>query len=333
AGKFYRTFWEASSRLSEAEKNIGLSLVFQGKTERAREIFELLKKDNELISVEFGEQYKKKNENEYTIKNQAEDYVRLIKELKTRSIKRIVHLSSLTEKAVLPRIDKLETSQQVGIYSLFYLIKALTINIVKEKIDIVLLSEFAENVNGKEKEIRPENATLVGFGKAPILEDSNWQCRSIDIDEVTKTENIVAEINSPYLTYKSALRKNLRYIEILKHYNPEVAEKNGLTIKVGGNYLISGGAGGVGLEVATRLAKTNNINLILLNRTKIPERESWSELLLSQNPLDQKFKKIINKIQEIESLGSRAYLFNVDITDRDDAQKTWKKIKKEFSHI
>lgn len=333
--KFYKTYWEASEIIEKNnEKFQGPVLVFAENNERAENLISALKKTGqEIVRVSFGNQFIKKSENNYLIENKLDDYTALIKDLKSHLPKRIIHLSSFSETSALNNLEALEQSQKLGVFSLFYLIKALTLNVVKERLDIVLVSQYVHQISGTEKELRPENASLIGFGKTPALEDSNWQCRAIDIDQTTDEKKIIAEINSGYSTYNIAFRDNIRYNEILKHFNPEIAPDRDLKIRKNGNYLITGGAGGVGLELSARLAKLEKVNLILLNRSKVPPRSAWSEIKISNNPLDERAKKIIASVEEIEKSGSRVIIIQADISKPLEAEATLKMIRQKYGAL
>lgn len=332
---FYKVGWQAKPLADFSHKNKPETiLVFVSKSKRAKEIVSALAcAGNQIIEVKLGERYRKINDNSFIIDNKLEDYINLIKDLEIKKITKILHLFSLTEKLQINNPKDLEESQKIRVFSLFYLAKSLAINVVKQKIDIVLISEYVDKVNGNEVEIRPENSPLFGFGKIIGMEESNWQCRAIDIDFGTDVKKIIEEINKPYKVYKVAYRDNLRFEEEVTHFDIETLEDNPIKIKTNGTYLITGGAGGVGLAVATRIAETKKVNLVLLNRTKLPDREKWEEILASNNVVDAKPKKIIKQVLEIEKTKSNILIVPSDISDYDDTVRTLSEIRKKFGKI
>lgn len=330
--KFYKTVWE-NQELDDSISDLAQpawTLVFPGETEQAKEIYIALKKtDRKIISIKFGQSFRALSENEFEIRNELSDYLELIKIIKDRPLEQVIHLGGLRPVIDIYSEKQMEDFQYKSVYVLFYLIKALTLNIVKRKVDIVLLSANAHRITGQEK-LRPESATLVGFGKAPVLEDVNWRCRSLDVDEKTSSEKIIKEINVGYSAYKIAYRNNHRYKEIFKHYNINSAPEREFQLKSGSNYLISGGTGGMGLELAKKLVSLKKINLFLLNRTQLPPREDWKNLLSSTHPLDKKIKNIIEQVLVMEKSGSRVEVIKVDIADCTETKKVLDNIRARF---
>lgn len=331
--KYYKTYWEKSEPIRKPRTSNTWSLVFCGSNSRAQKIFDNLKNSGlKMISIRFGDSFEQISDNEFQIRNQFEDYLELIKICKELPFEQIIHLSSMNEEIDIYKNDELESNQKKGVFSLFYIIKALSLNIVKRKIDIAIVTEDVHGITGQEK-VRPENATLIGFGKTPIMEDINWRCRAIDIDEKTLVENIIEEINSEYSVYKIAFRDNQRYSEILKHYDIAKAEDNDIKIKTNGNYLISGGTGGLGLGLAKKLTELKKINLFLINRTELPPRDKWTELIIGKHPLDQKIKNIIEQVLEMEKLGSRIYIVKADIANIENTKEILDKLRKKHGQF
>ena len=77
-----------------------------------------------------------------------------------------------------------------------------------------------------------------------------------------------------------------------------------------GSYLITGGLGDLGLLVARWMVEQGARRLILLGRTKLPPRASWSSLEAGSRLAHQ-----IAAIRELESLGACVHLASVDVAD------------------
>ena len=321
---FYRLFWRKEPLKTGQEKVSGATLLLGG----AKVLAAALKKKSgpeNLIVVSSDKTYRKKSKNEYGLGSSQKDYDRLFADLKKRKIRKIVHALTLPDSGKareIKSLSDLDESQERGVLSLFRLTKALQNNGTNENIDIVLLTGFAEAVTGKEKTLEPENATLVGLGKAVTLENPNFRCRSIDIDDKTKTGVISGEVFSAYSVYKTAYRDNVRYIEVLDKFDMEKASKSGVKIKPGGVYLITGGTGGIGLTIAKYLSSQNKVKLALISRGGLKTKKA-------DGP-DREKAKII---EEIRKSGSEVMVIPADVTDEKKMEKAVELIRKKFGKI
>jgi len=76
------------------------------------------------------------------------------------------------------------------------------------------------------------------------------------------------------------------------------------------SYLISGGLGDLGLLVARWMVERGARRLILLGRTRLPQRASWGSVETGSHLARQ-----ITALRELESLGACVHLASVDVAD------------------
>ncbi len=232
-----------------------------------------------------------------------EDYERFLVKIDAQRLTQIIHLQTITKIDEVKDITELIDIQNRGITSLFNLTRALVNQKINQNLDIVLISDYVNKVTGLEKTIHPHNACLFGIGKVIGREHSNLMCRSIDIDEITPIDQIISEINTKTNTYQVAYREGKRYIEELKKIKIEDVPAREVSIKDNGVYLITGGTGGIGLEMAKYLVGIEKVNIALLHRSNIS-----SEKLKAIRELEKKgatvscFKANIGKQEEVESV-------------------------------
>jgi phthiocerol/phenolphthiocerol synthesis type-I polyketide synthase E len=89
----------------------------------------------------------------------------------------------------------------------------------------------------------------------------------------------------------------------------------GRTLRPRGVYLITGGLGGVGLEVARLLAESVHARLVLCGRSRFPDRQSWEEWLAAHDRDDATSRRI-RRLQELEALGAELLVTAGDVADR-----------------
>src|SRR3989339_409923 len=323
---FHRLSWHKEPLKAGQEKVSGASLLFGDGNSLAAALKKRTGSEN-LIIVSPDKEYRKKSKNEYSVGPAQKDYDRLFAELKKKKIKKIIHAFTLSDSwktKEIGSLSDLNESQERGVLSLFRLTKALQNNGVNEKIDLTLLTGLAEAATGKEEALKPENATLVGLGKAVTLENPNIRCRSIDIDDKTKIGVILDEVFSVYSVYKTAYRNNTRYIEVLDKFDMEKASKSGVKIKPGGVYLITGGTGGIGLTIAKYLSSQNKIKLALISR---------GGLRAKGKKADKKDKDKAKIIEEIRRSGSEVMVIAADVTDEKKMKEAIGLVRKKLGRI
>ncbi|WP_160643690.1 type I polyketide synthase [Chengkuizengella marina] len=332
---YYQTIWEKAPLIIKKEVSpINRTyLVLKDKMGLGDQICEKLKnKGHQVIEVDIGAQFNCENGSSYTIKaTLEEDYVKLLQQLKTVNITHILHMVSISETKKNSNLCQLETKLNNGVYSLFYLTKALVKNQMFNPIEILTISKFANDVNKEQQTVIPENTALFGLGKIIGWEYKNVKVRCIDIDQHTKVKSLVNELLTHSNEYKVAYRSQERYVERLDVLKlPKEVEKS-ITLKTTGVYIISGGLGGIGLNIAKHLAIKENVNIAMLQRSRLPERDLW-EAILKENT-NKKLCAKLRGIQEIESTGSKVICFDVDVSNERALKNTIENLKQQFNNI
>ncbi|WP_307783707.1 type I polyketide synthase [Streptomyces spinoverrucosus] len=82
-----------------------------------------------------------------------------------------------------------------------------------------------------------------------------------------------------------------------------------------GTYLITGGLGALGLEIAHWMAGRGARRLVLAGRSGLPPRETWDSVE------DPRVQRQIEAVRSLEALGVTVRALALDITDRDQAAK------------
>ena len=79
------------------------------------------------------------------------------------------------------------------------------------------------------------------------------------------------------------------------------------------------------------LAEKAKVNLVLVNRTKMPERTEWKEILESEK--NDELHKKMKAIMAIEDKGTKVFIYSADISDENDVTKLVEGIKDRFGTI
>ncbi|TKI55087.1 SDR family NAD(P)-dependent oxidoreductase [Brevibacillus antibioticus] len=335
---YYQLNWVEKPTLDQGENTHSNILVFKGETEQAEKVLTCLHQENRMIiEVGFGNTYRKIDERNYEITDTLDDYNRLVDEIKDQDFTQIVHMASLVlrdDSSAADHSKQLERS----VMSLFYLTKALNKNRIKQEIDIVLIGTNTMEVSGEEHVIHPYSYAMFGLGKVVEQECPRYVCRCLDLDGETPLDLNLAELTHQSSDFHTAIRAGKRYVPQLQPIKLDSADQDnkheqmlGMEIKAGGTYIISGGAGGLGLEVSSYLSANQKVNLALIGRRPLPERDQWDALLSEGH--DQKLRSIIMQIRRMEENGTQVTYFSADITNRSRMEQVLKQVRARFGPI
>ncbi|MBW7476952.1 SDR family NAD(P)-dependent oxidoreductase [Paenibacillus oenotherae] len=314
-GIFYEAKWmQQNLAVSPHPAAAKTALVFMDRQGLGDEVQRKLSEDGiRVITVESGDRYEKQDGNRYTIREDEEDYKRLIADLGIRASLQIVHLLSLRGDGRLDDLASLQESQHYGVRSLFFLTKALMNQAIQGDIELVVVAQQVHAVTNLEQELSPQYASLLGLGKVLRQEYPQLKCKGLDIDEHTPVSVWMKELGLRDLASTVSYRDGRRYVQQFQHAGLNRTASDPVQIHSDGIYVITGGTGGLGLETAKYLAGKSNVNIALINRSAMPDRSQWEALLA-----DGQDARVVGKIRdmmEIEALGARVVAYSADIAD------------------
>lgn len=276
----------------------------------------------QIINVQLSDYNIKHNNNQYHFRGYKEDYSWLLRNFKDENLT-IIYMLSIFENAVQD-IDELNKRLEIGIHGMFYLYQSLCTYNKHNEITIFAVTNYAYCVNKTEKIILPENSAIAGLSKVITQESPLIKSRVIDIDELTDTYTLIKEIelneNKPIIAY----RNNVKYIEKIVNLSLDEKKKK-WRIEDNGCYVITGGLGGAGLEIAKYIASKNCVDIVLVGRSAIPSKENWQDIL--DNHVDDKLEHKIRELQKIDASGSSISYYSKDVSVDSDVKELFDDIK------
>ncbi|MBX9257862.1 SDR family NAD(P)-dependent oxidoreductase [Desmonostoc muscorum CCALA 125] len=327
---FYAPVWKQailSSSVKSGERvDKKLCWLIFGDTDKfARQIAQRLESSgHDVITVEAKEQFHQISDRQFNLNpQQPEDYDILLTQLQVLSKipDRIIHLWSITaDKQTQPRIEYFENCQNLGFYSLLFLAQSLEKQDITQPIKIFVVTNNIHDVTGVES-LNPEQATVLGMCKVIPQEYANISCRSIDVGRIEENiDQLMAEVCHESSDLVIAYRRHHRWIQTFEPIPGDDSTFNlDCTLKESGVYLITGGLGGIGLELAEYLTKTVKAKLILVGRSFFPQREEWQQWLKTHGETDEVSRKIL-KIEELEKLGAEVIAESADVANEAQMQ-------------
>jgi acyl transferase domain-containing protein/acyl carrier protein/ubiquinone/menaquinone biosynthesis C-methylase UbiE len=308
---YYQPVWENAPPLVETNKLTPLNgtvLLFDTKTSRQTALQQRVAGD--VILVEPSTAYQAVGTHHYYINpNQRSDYHQLLADLKQRNQlpTHIVHLWS--QLSFHTEVTALKTLLERGIYSVFYLTQAL---LEEPLIDAV---QWLYIYTEPRDEPQPQSAALSGFIKTIALEHSKFIYKTIALPNLDQIIDIVLTEFQTSDAIEIRYSEHQRWRKRIQESNFCEKQPNKPLITENGVYLITGGAGGLGLIFADYLAKQANVKLVLTGRTATLDTEQ------------------IAQIDAIKALGSEVLYLPADVSKRDDVQTLIAKTKARFHQI
>lgn len=275
----------------------------------------------EVIRVTEGVQFIKLCDTSYVIDlSQPNDYQRLLEDLvkSGRQVSYLVHSLALSAEKSLT-IESSRRDTMLCFDSLFYCAKACITEDVSHAMRWLVVSQGAQQLAG-EPVLNPHMSLINGPVKVIAAENPAFQCCSADLP--VRIENLPMAVDA-LLTCLSdndqcdviALRGNARYAA---NYQLSITDNNSHqrapSIVENGVYIITGGTGDLGMVAANAIAATQQVNLVLVSRTPLPDRSSWVQLLES----GCSEAKIIDQIQAMEANGSTVVHCCADVASVED---------------
>jgi amino acid adenylation domain-containing protein len=325
---FYAPAWRQAPPVppvTAAETDAGPCLVFLDDCGLGDEVARVLRQGGrQVLTVRPGEAFGRTGELSFTIDaSAASGCDALLEELDQLGLRPgvIVHLWNVATGGGCG-LEGLERSLELGFYSLTFLAQALGKRSAAEKVRILAVTSGLQAVTGEE-ELRPEAALVLGPCRVIPREYPNLDCRSLDValprangDSLLRLAGrVAAELDLAWEGGEAvALRGSFRWVQDL--VSVILPEQPGLPARLRrrGVYLITGGLGGLGLEVAGLLARTAAARLVLVSRKPLPERGDWDGWLAAHDD-DHPVSRRIRKVRELEASGAEVMPAAADVAD------------------
>lgn len=317
---FYRKAWRRHAGASAlSRQHPETSLIFFDRLGLAEALrAELERRHNACVRVEMGPDFVKLDPHHYRLApDDPAHYRRLFESLEADRVRvhQILHLWTYDEAAAEPAdADTLERAQEVGLYSLLFLSQALEkVQGTERRVGLKVVSNRTQLI-GQADEIAYAKTPLLGL-VGTISREMPWLgCSHIDLPPVR------VEVNLDYLRRELRLRSKEplvayrdgeRWVPRLEKVDFAQAERRTPPLKEGGRYLISGGLGGISLEVARYLLEHYQTRLLLIGRSSLPDRSAWPKHLGQADALADR----IRAYQSLERLGGEVIYEAVDVCD------------------
>jgi tyrocidine synthetase III len=192
---------------------------------------------------------------------------------------------------------------------------------------IWLFTRGSQSVGGAPTDIAIFQAPIWGLGRVLKEEHPDWCTHLVDLDNTASldrcAEFVVNEIFHTDAAWQVAMRQDDRYTLHLARNVPAAVSKE-IQWRHDGSYLITGGFGDLGLQVARWMAQQGARRIILCGRTPLPAREHWGS-----KEIDARQTKMIAAIRELEMSGVSVHWEAFDVANAEELHAFLQRFRRE----
>ncbi len=330
---FFDMVW-VEERLPEPEEprpSTGLVLLVRDKDGLGQLLAqELVKTGSQVVEILPGIKFAPLAPYCFQVDGSEAHYEKVLLALAGLPVARVIFLAG--SQPAVTSLTALFRCQKQGTYPLFHLTKMLLKHYSTDKMEYIVITNYVHAITTRETCIKPENAPLMGLTYAIDQECENITTRCIDMDDTMTLDQLVAEIQAPKQYRLAAYREGHRYVERFVPLEIEKAAASPVEFVCTGVYMITGGTGGIGLEMGQYLAtKAPGITIALINRSPMPASAQWDEILEEEE--DKSTCKKITAIREMEALGARVILKTADCAVLKEMKAVFTDLRARFGRI
>ena len=239
----------------------------------------------------------------------------------------------------MANVETLAAAQYTGLYSLLFTVQALAqlAEADRAECQLLVVSSQAQTVSPNDP-LACEKSTIIGLLKTIALELPWLRCRHIDFETPNGTIDSVCDLAQRELALAKgepevAYRQGARLIPRLEKVEMSPPKRQEPPLRTGGIYLVAGGLGGIGAQVAMFLMRAWAAKLIIIGRTILPERESWPEQLSGDAPWNARVQEYLALEAATQNADGGEFVYRaVDVCDLDaldrlvaEAEARWRR--------
>ncbi|MFT5375678.1 MAG: acyl transferase domain-containing protein/acyl-CoA synthetase (AMP-forming)/AMP-acid ligase II [Candidatus Latescibacterota bacterium] len=261
--------WQPIAASGDMAPAVGPWLVFADARGLGAELAACLRARGEhCIVVEQGEEFVKIDAGHYQLNPlRASEFARLFGESASG---RVVYLWGLdSELEGLQSAEQIRSAQMLNGSAALYVVQALGQSIQEQAPRLAIVTRGAQCVSDGDQVVQAQQRLLWGLGQTVVREYPEWSCQLVDLDPADRTggvdqllEALTLDYADQRLAYRSGEAYGARLTRLLE--NPA---KEPFVARDDGAYLVAGGLGGLGLEVARWLVERGAGQVVLVGRS------------------------------------------------------------------
>jgi acyl transferase domain-containing protein len=201
--------------------------------------------------------------------------------------------------------------------------------------DLTVVTRGAFNVLGGEA-VQPAAALSTGPVLTSILERLGMKARLIDLPNVVEKPNevvaaLIRYVAAASLNLINAYRNGRVWSAHVKAAPAIVSDTPASPVHEGGTYLLTGGFGDLAMAIIEELANHARINLVLVSRGGLPDRNEWDQIV--QADPQGKNAVRISRIRAIELKGCKIMTASAEAGDLEAMRRVVDEARNRFGKI
>lgn len=311
--------WQEVLSEDSSEEQLPRSIFIFDENDKLRKAFKELNinKLTDIILIKPGPHYKKISNDTYEINPKSnKDYMILVKELllNNKYHKNIVYNFNLQYNDITFKDSEKALSKTF--FSIFHLCQSIMNSQIKESINILYAFPYDDMLSN------PYHFAINSFFKTLSLENYLFKGKTLAVEKAVEKDliqlasliehELTIDDNKIEILYKSNYKRFVK-----KHFKFKIDQslnQNIFPFRKNGVYVITGGAGGLGLIFAEWLANKGNCNIYLIGRSELDDNKK-------------------DKVKNIISLGSNVNYIICDISKQKEVKSLIIKIKQKHDKI
>jgi len=265
---FFERVWHRRKVVAGTDEALGCWLVFCDDAGLGEEISAAVGSRRRVVRVVKGDQFSSAGADRFVIDPANPGHYRQLFDTlgEDTTIARIVHLWTYGESVAAD-------DPMAGVMPLLHLVRELTAVAGSGAIDLDVISSAAQFVHAADGRA-VAHAGLPAITRSLTAEEPRLRCRHIDLDAASADARLVIdEVTALGSEPEVAYRDGARYVPRLKRFATEAAEAADGFVE-GGIYLVTGGLGGIGVEIARQLMTRYRARILMIGRKAIGEEGS-----------------------------------------------------------
>ncbi|GER90172.1 hypothetical protein KDW_43340 [Dictyobacter vulcani] len=321
----------------------GTTIIFMDTTGLGAQLANALRQqDQEVVCVEAATSYRRLAPDHYSLDVQTrQHYHDLFSELQStgKAVRCMVHLWNYGfVPDVIESSAQLEAAHHASLYSLLLLTQAFTEIYGKQPAGLSVVASQSQYVQADD-ELAFIRGTVAGFLKT-VAQEMPWlHCQHLDLPAFQHAQNVrhlIQELSVAQGDSEVAYRDGRRLVPRLAMLDWAHEPNQPLPFVQGGCYILSGGLGGAGIEIARYLLQNYQARILLLGRSVLPERSLWTTHIA----LNDEYAQRLKALRMLEQLEGEISYVTLDIGHQADlnaavaqAEQRWQQAVDGIFHL
>nr|ASV47150.1 type I polyketide synthase [uncultured bacterium] len=197
-----------------------------------------------------------------------------------------------------------------ALLGLVALASAIETSVASSPVDLLILLTGVHDITAGET-VEPWTATVLGLSRALVQDAPGVRCRVLDMDaDGGPLATAIMELRDG-VDRLVAYRHGTRWIEQFSPYSLPAVDGTPTRLRDGGVYLITGGTGRIGLEIAGYLARAVRARLTLVSRSASMEDPAVANAARRLQQFGAEVLVIAADVADVEALRAA-----IDLTER-----------------